>query len=563
MKVKRNRKLSVVIIVLFLIAVVACAGYFHRKAHADDPSVTAARLSEVYPASDGCCAVVANGVLSKISARWYEGAAYLPLSVVIDEIDEGFYWSSVEGKLYHNTFEKTEPVVKTSSGGILYFVDGDAATAEDDHIYVSVDYIAQVSDIYADTYTDTPRVFIRNKFGTCVYGRTLEGAVIRTAEDIKADVLATPSAGTELWIIEENYGWYLVYAAGEYGQVGYIRDTDVANISRREVSGPNPASEAPHIRLDGDIVLAWQQTFTSSGYDGLPAHIERATGLSVIAPTWFSIIDTEGTISSRTSAEYVEKAHEAGLQVWVLVENINTTESIDYQQLFGSSATRSAMISQLVSETTECGADGINVDVEGLPSAAGDDYIQFLRELTIACHKEGLSVSVDNYVPSAWTSHYHRDTQAEFIDYFIIMAYDEHYNGSEAGSTSSISFVDSGIADTIAAGVPADMIIVGLPFYSRLWKGDGSTLSSETISMDDMKALLEDTSVTSVWDSECAQYYVYFSENELYRCWIENYDSLAAKLDAAANYDVAGIAGWKLGMDNSEAWQAIGEYLEK
>ena len=155
---------------------------------------------------------------------------------------------------------------------------------------------------------------------------------------------------------------------------------------------------------------------------------------------------------------------------------INSEVKLDNARLLNTTSSRNRIIQTLIEQALAYGIDGLNVDLEGLPSSAGSGYIQFIRELSVECRKNGLILSVDNYVPSAWTTHYQRDKQAEVIDYLVIMAYDEHYNGSEAGSTASFPFVENGIANTIAQGVPADRIICAVPFYSRIWHGDGSSV---------------------------------------------------------------------------------------
>ena len=131
-------------------------------------------------------------------------------------------------------------------------------------------------------------------------------------------------------------------------------------------------------------------------------------------------------------------------------------------------------------DAREYGFDGINLDFEGLRSEAGPHYVQFIRELSIACRKEGIVLSIDNYVPSAYTEFYNRREQGIVADYVIIMGYDEHYAGGEAGPVSSISFVDNGIKDTLEV-VPKEKVINAIPFYTRLWTTDGESQTSQVL----------------------------------------------------------------------------------
>lgn len=117
------------------------------------------------------------------------------------------------------------------------------------------------------------------------------------------------------------------------------------------------------------------------------------------------------------SADYVSQAHEKGLQVWGLIDNftqdVSTTETLD------STAARQNIISQLIQAAVSVGMDGINVDFESLSEDVGIHFLEFLRELSIECHKNNLVLSVDNPVPEDFTSHYDRAEQGRVVDYVI------------------------------------------------------------------------------------------------------------------------------------------------
>ena len=173
------------------------------------------------------------------------------------------------------------------------------------------------------------------------------------------------------------------------------------------------------------------------------------TGVNVISPTWFSVTDETGTISSLASADYVKLAHDAGREVWGLIDNFN--EAFDETTDLAYASVRSRIIEQLLAEAASCGMDGINVDFENLKEAGIPHYLQFLRELTSAAHAQNLVVSVDTPVPQAYTMYYQRGEQARFVDYMIVMAYDEHFAGSEeAGSVSSLPFVQQAVEEMTA-----------------------------------------------------------------------------------------------------------------
>ena len=120
----------------------------------------------------------------------------------------------------------------------------------------------------------------------------------------------------------------------------------------------------------------------------------------------------------------------------------NFSENMSTTTVLSNTAARQNLENQLVTYALKAGLDGINVDFESLSEDVGIHFLEFLRELSIECHKNNLVLSVDNPVPEDFTSHYDRAEQGRVVDYVIIMGYDEHYAGGEAGSVSSIGYVE-------------------------------------------------------------------------------------------------------------------------
>ena len=283
------------------------------------------------------------------------------------------------------------------------------------------------------------------------------------------------------------------------------------------------------------------------------------TGVNVISPTWFYLLDTSGNIANISSADYVAQAHEKGLKVWGLIDNF--TQEVSTTETLSNTAARQNIISQLIQAATSVGMDGINVDFESLSEDVGIHFLEFLRELSIECHKNNLVLSVDNPVPEDFTSHYDRAEQGRVVDYVIIMGYDEHYVGSEAGSVASLPWVEQGIQDTLAE-VPAERVINAVPFYTRLWRTTGGNVTSEAIGMDQAQQVISENNVETYWDKTTSQNYgKYDIANSTYQIWIEDSQSIAEKVKLVSKYNLAGVSAWKLGFENSGIWQVISDNL--
>ena len=207
----------------------------------------------------------------------------------------------------------------------------------------------------------------------------------------------------------------------------------------------------------------------------------------------------------------------------------------------------------------------MNVDFEKvMDEAAGEDFVEFLRELSIRCRQAGLVFSVDDSVPYHFNTRYNLAEQGVIADYVIIMAYDEHWAGSEeAGSVSSIDYVRYAIEKT-GEYVPGDKIVVALPFYTRLWITEGTSLTSEAYPMTGVDALLQKYNMTYDWDDVTGQNYAEATDGTtLYQMWIEDLQSFNVKLTVMQNYELGGVAAWRLGFEPVGAWDLIRVYLER
>lgn len=204
--------------------------------------------------------------------------------------------------------------------------------------------------------------------------------------------------------------------------------------------------------------------------------------------------DNNGSISSLASYDYVDKAHSMGLQVWGLCDDFSPDMKIG--NVLGRTSRRERLEKNLIAEAIKYSLDGINIDFENVKSKNGTDFIQFIRELGIMCRNNGIILSIDNYPPANYSAYYAREEQAAVADYVITMAYDEYYSGSEeAGPVSSLSYVKNAVTN-ILNEVPAKQSVIGLPFYSRMWKEttrSGETkIKSEACSMKYAEELVND-----------------------------------------------------------------------
>lgn len=364
-------------------------------------------------------------------------------------------------------------------------------------------------------------------------------------------------------ILEQMETWTKVKTGDAF--IGYVENKKLS-----EPFADTPAPVTDYVEpvyesntRDHKINLAWHAVAGVAGNDTLSEVMAQTKSINVISPTWFALSDNAGNFTSYATAEYVTQAHNMGLEVWGLVDNF-TNEGIDTYEVLAGTTTRTYLINGLIDTALAYDLDGINIDFENISLDAGEPFIEFIRELSIPCRQHGLVLSVDNYVPMGYTSHYNRKEQGVVADYVIIMGYDEHYNGSEtAGSVASINFVEKGIADTVAE-VPANKVINAIPFYTRIWETNGTTVSSQAVGMELAQQYISDHGIDISWDEvTCQNYGEYQSGSSYYQLWLEDADSIRVKLNIMSKYGIAGVAEWKLGFETASIWDVIEEYMNQ
>lgn len=436
---------------------------------------------------------------------------------------------------------------------------------EGDVLYVAADFVQQYSNFTYELFTEPNHMQVYTEWGERPTSDITKDTQVRYQGGIKSDILTDVSEGDTVVILEEMENWTKVKTQDSF--IGYVENKRLGRRMMEIMVPPTDYVEPVYESNTRDfkINLGWHVIGGVDGNVTLDSVVAQTKGLNVISPTWFRLTDNEGGFSSFASADYVEKAHGMGLEVWALVSNVETESAdVDMYELLSCTSSRWNLIRNLIATAQEYNLDGINIDFENISLDAGEPFIQFIRELSVPCREYGIVLSVDNYVPMGHTDHYDRAEQGVVADYVIIMGYDEHYAGSdEAGSVASINFVEKGIENTVAE-VPAEKVINGIPFYTRIWKSGPEGLSSEAVTMGMAQEFVENHSIAVRWDETTCQNYGEVQEGDtLYQVWLEDADSIRVKLNIMQNYDIAGVAEWRLGHESENVWDVIEEYMNQ
>ena len=564
-----KKKIIPIVIAIVLIIIIGGVTFGSRILEKYSYSKERADLNAYYGITGSQeAAIVLQDEIVEEKARISDGICYLDMATIHKYLNDRFYVDGGEGLLLYTL---PEDIVRNSIGSsVKETAQGSeelgytAAIWEGDTLYVALDYIKQYTNFSYQLFTDPYRIQLTTEWPSYEVASISKNTQVRVKGGVKSEILTDVQKGDQVSVLEQMETWSKVKTADSV--IGYVENKRLTGIRSEQPIPVTDYQEPEYTSLTRDhkINLGWHVVASAGGNDTFNSVTAHAENLNVISPTWFKLCDNEGGYTSFASADYVQKAHDRGLEVWALIENIEYKDSISMYEILSSTTTRQKLIDSLMNDLITYGIDGINVDFEQLSMDCGEHFVEFIRELSAACRKNGKVLSVDNYVPRDFNDYYDRKEQGIVADYVIVMGYDEHYAGSkEAGSVASIDYVEDGIAQTVKE-VPAEKVINAIPFYTRIWETTGDGISSQAVDMVTAEQFISNHGITAEWDeTTCQNYGEYTSGDSRYQVWLEDADSIKVKLNVMENYGIGGVAEWRLGFEKPEIWDVIGEYLDK
>lgn len=572
----RMKKIIPVVVALLLIIIIGGVYFGDMLWDKYSYGKELADLDEYYGVTGDSLAIILQDEMVEEQAVVTDGAVFFDLDTVHKYLNEGFYVDWAEQKLLYTTAVDTVIAVFGEKGYIDAAGGGDTTYVvcyqQGSTLYVAADYVKKFTNYEYSRYDRHLQVY--TQWGVKKTMDVSRDTQVRILGGIKSPILRELVKGETVELLEQMETWSKVKTSDSI--IGYVENKRLENLST-EIETPVTSYTAPEyttISMEGKLSLGWHSiggpTGGSSTLENMISEVKTSDGtlaINVIAPTWFSLSDSHGGFQSFAEASYVEKAHRYGLQVWGVWDNfnyasINADAEVSSYQVLSSTSVRQQLVQDMVDTSLELGLDGINIDFEGLTEDSGAHFIQFLRELSVLCRQNELSLSVDNYVPFNFNNFYRLDIQGQVADYVIIMGYDEHWHGSgNPGSVASISYVSDGLTRTLEQ-VPGEKVVNALPFYTILWQTEGATVTDDYVTINNLAARLKKDNVTLEWDEEtCQNYAEWEKDGVFYQIWAEDEQSLSVKLNVMNAQRVGGVAVWRIGYGTKAAWGLIKAYM--
>ena len=560
----------IVLVLLFIVGSKLIEKYTPTKEHKE--------LTEYYGITeDSQIAITLNSTVLENYGVMLDGHVYLDYKFVHDVLNSRFYWDANENILLYTT---SSDVISAKADETTYNI-GKSNTdygrpivkATADSAWVDMEFVKTYSDFTYTVYESPSRVVITNEWKEITISTLKGNTEVRFKGGIKSPILADVKKGDVLTILETDEKWTKVCT--EDGITGYVRSNKVKNTEKKTLTSEYKPETFHHIKKEQTINFLWHPVYSTAANNEISSIISTAKGLDVVSPSWFKLKDNKGNISSFASLDYVNYCHNHDVEVWGMVKNMDLDSTdIDINYILTHTTTRQNLVNQIVSKALQYNLDGINIDFEQLSeSKIGDAYIQFLRELSIKCENNDILLSTAVYTPAAYNSVYKYGEQTDFVDYICLMAYDQHYGqASGEGSVAALDWVEEGVKNTLSEGVPAEQLILGVPFYTKLWKLTPTSNDSavdttyiigfENLGLTSAKKWMNNNITTPVWLEESGQYFgEVVKSGTTYKMWLEDETSIEKKLALMQEYKLAGAAFWSSDLDNSSVWDVIIKYI--
>ena len=549
---KRFLTTVLTVILTIVLAAGAAAGFILYRKY--KPSKEQVDQSEWYQASGNESAVFLNSEREEgVKGRYIDGQVYLPVDWVDEAVNERFYWDEENSQLIYTLPDQivyaNEETMGSSGKPLLVQQDGT--------VWLLSSLVSAYTNVRIETFdTDgVHRIFVDTTWESQQLAKVKKNTALRIRGGVKSALITEVPSGAEVTVLEQLENWSRVRT--EDGQVGYLPNRRLKETEAKTLVSTFQEPEYTSISMDEPVVLVWHQVTNLSANQAMQTLISATKGVNVIAPTWFMLTDNSGNYESLADKNYVDQAHAMGMQVWAVLDNFNKGDNVQSEVLFASTAASKKLIASLMKDAQTYGFDGINLDVEGIKASAGPHYVQFIRELSVDCRKAGLVLSIDSYVPASYSAFYNWAEQGRVADYVVMMGYDEHFAGGEAGSVASIGYERQGITDLLKQ-VPKEKLISAIPFYTRIWKEDASGTSSQSVGISSAKEWVEINQVELYWQEDLGQYYGELEKDGVnYEIWMEEERSLELKMQLIRDNGLAGVACWRLGLEPADVWDVV------
>ncbi len=377
----------------------------------------------------------------------------------------------------------------------------------------------------------------------------------KTLEKVKRGDTLYVVQNFEKGIDEKEGDWLKVRTTS--GIIGYVKESKLIN---KKAIRENLQKE----KINGKVSMVWDYY---NQYTAAPQRTGTIKGANVVCPSFFELkSDGSLAVNVGTSGQnYIKWAKDNNLEIWPVLSNSMLNNLGAVSKILSTFETRANLIDNIINELVKIDVDGIHVDFENMYKEDKDNYSRFIIELAPRLREIGITLSVLLTAPDGsdtWSLCYDRNLIGKVADYVVFMGYDEHTGSSKtAGTVAGADWVELNIKKFLGQeGISKDKIILAMPFYTRLWQETDGTLTNKVVNMNQIEI---PSDAKKAWNNTLKQNYMEYTRNgSTFKMWIEDEQSISAKIDLVEQYELAGAGFWEKDREKETIWDIVYDKLK-
>ena len=507
-----------------------------------------------------------NNVTVKLKNDMYindKKVVYMSITDVKNYLDKYIYYDTQNKQVITTYGEKigilsTDKNIININNSTLNILSG--IEVKNDEIYLPITQMATVYNMEMTYITDKNTLVMDSLEKELIKADVSSKVSVKYKNTVFSKTVDRVNKGSKVIVVEEKNGWSKIRTNA--GKIGYVKTSKIQNkyYVRQNLNDVKKQSTAK-------INMVWDYF---SEY-GKAANRSSTTidGVNVVSPSFFTVVKNgNGKINENVGnngLNYINWAKQNNYKVWAMVSNNANKDTTS--TILNSYTLRTNMINTIVSLANKYNLDGINIDFENMNESDKSMFSRFIIELEPKLKEAGKTLSVDVTAPDGggdWSECYERDVIGNVADYIVFMAYDQNgaYSSKE-GTTAGYNWVETNLNKFIKREeIPSNKIVLGMPFYTRLWKEENGNITSKTVNMKNIDTVIP-SDVQRIWDDTLKQNYVeYTQDSAVYKMWIEDEMSIKEKVGLVRKYNLAGVASWEKDREKNTIWAVIKAELE-
>ena len=507
-----------------------------------------------------------NNVTVKLKNDMYindKKVVYMSITDVKNYLDKYIYYDTQNKQVITTYGEKigilsTDKNIININNSTLNILSG--IEFKNDEIYLPITQMATVYNMEMTYITDKNTLVMDSLEKELIKADVSSKVSVKYKNTVFSKTVDRVNKGSKVIVVEEKNGWSKIRTNA--GKIGYVKTSKIQNkyYVRQNLNDVKKQSTAK-------INMVWDYF---SEY-GKAANRSSTTidGVNVVSPSFFTVVKNgNGKINENVGnngLNYINWAKQNNYKVWAMVSNNANKDTTS--TILNSYTLRTNMINTIVSLANKYNLDGINIDFENMNESDKSMFSRFIIELEPKLKEAGKTLSVDVTAPDGggdWSECYERDVIGNVADYIVFMAYDQNgaYSSKE-GTTAGYNWVETNLNKFIKREeIPSNKIVLGMPFYTRLWKEENGNITSKTVNMKNIDTVIP-SDIQRIWDDTLKQNYVeYTQDSAVYKMWIEDEMSIKEKVGLVRKYNLAGVASWEKDREKNTIWAVIKAELE-